>query len=792
MKRLLWITLILLVTVALLAACGDSETTAATTTDGGAISTSLDVTSSAETTTTTPVTQYESFILNDNPGTYYQEGAQPGTNDTVTFSSHWAQSKGYPTRFVAGDEHWITTSECPTDKTATITIKFIGTAIELYGHTGTTGGMAMITLDGIEKTELCDFYSSSRIEAKNGKYAGTLLPFYTVDGLASGEHEIIVTFLTTEKNSKQSGKPELAFDYARITRVVGSNPTVNSERPTIEAVFEGSIGSPYQYAYADDYLKIYESFAENSPVKTKTLKLFRSDVINSKIDLLIGKTGMALTAKASEFKTSDGKTLPASVFTLSFLDSVLDHETGRRVYDVLGESTKTFSEKTYGVLWIEVATAKDTPAGVYNGKITVSGTGHEISFDYTVEITALDLSAADATLTNELWTYPYSACRYYSGKSTYEYFGTDHTKSNKAPIRNVYLEDKYFPQLAAQLKLYAKAGGDIITATVIDDAWNNQTTDPYPSMVKWSKTADGKWAFDYTDFDKWVELNVQNGVDGEIHCYSLASWNSNNVIIYRDANGQNKSASFATGSAEWREVWTAFLKDFMKHTKEKGWFDITYLSMDERSTEIIKAVCEVVHGVTDENGKSFKMSMAVNRLHSIDYFDNFQNLSISSSQREKLGTLVADRAAKGLTTTFYTCGATAGSLRNEPYETLDFFYFLAKNGTDGYLRWALDAYVAAPLEDTVHHKFVAGDVSLIYPDDLDDENPTVKSSVRYQIIIEAYKNMCALEVISGLSENAEKNVTALLRLYYSYSPQKEKVATNMDEKVYNLAKELLS
>lgn len=792
MKRLLWITLILLVAVALFAACGDTE---ATTTEPGSTDTVGESTSTTvETTTTEPVTLYESFILNDIPENYTQEGAVPGTSDTVTFSSHWALSKGYAARFVAGDEHWITTKECSTDKTATITIKFIGTAIELYGHTGPTGGMALITVDGVDQAEYADFYSAQRTEAKTGKYSGTLAPFFAIDGLTSGEHEIIVTFLTNDTNPGQSGNPELAFDYAKITRVVGSNPTANTDRPAIEGVFEGSIGSPYVYAYTDDYQKVYDSFKNDGLTKTKTLKLFQSDVINSKIDLLIGASGAALQATAGEFKTADGKTLPASTFTLSFLDSVLDHENNRRVYDVLGDSAKTFGDKTYGVLWIEVATAKDTPAGVYTGKITVSGGGHSIGFDYTVEVTALDLSVADATLTNELWTYPYSACRYYSGKSTYEYFGTDHTKSNKVPLRDVYLEDKYFPQLAAQLQLYAKAGGDIITATFIDDAWNNQTTDPYPSMVKWSKTADGNWTFDYTDFDKWVELNMANGINGQIHCYSLASWNSNNVIIYRDANGQNKSEKFNTGTDAWREVWTVFLTDFMKHVKEKGWFDITYLSMDERSTEIIKAVCEVVHGVKDENGKTFKMSMAVNRLHSIDYFDYFDVLSISSSQRnqDKMPSLLAHRAELGLTTTFYTCGATAGALRNEPYQTLDFFYFLAKNGCDGYLRWALDAYVANPLEDTSHHKFVAGDVSLIYPDDLDDENPTVKSSVRYQIIIESYKNMCAIEVIGGISENAEKNVTALLRLYNSYSSQQEKIATNMDEKVYNLAKELLS
>ena len=178
---------------------------------------------------------------------------------------------------------------------------------------------------------------------------------------------------------------------------------------------------------------------------------------------------------------------------------------------------------------------------------------------------------------------------------------------------------------------------------------------------------------------------------------------------------------------------------------------------------------ESISNFKDEDGKSFKMSMAINRLTSSAYFDYFEDIAISSSQRNVLGNLVAQRTAKGLTTTFYTCGATAGSLRNEPYDTLDFFYFLYRNGCQGYLRWAFDAFTDDPLIDTMHWKFCAGDQSLIYPDSLEDSDPTVRSSVRYQIMIESYKSLCALETLKSLSSQASSEVAKLVSSYSAYS-----------------------
>lgn len=734
----------------------------------------------------------ETFIINDVLESYYNDIVRIGTNDKITFSSHWDKSANYYTRFLGGEEYWVTDDRVPNGQEATCTVKFFGHSIKIYGHTGPTGGMASISVDGVVQEKTADFYSEERVEALNGKYSGTLEPFFEIEGLENKEHTIVITLLKDQKNpSHIANKLEIAVDYAVATRIAGSNPYAGGALPVIDTAFEGFVGNPYQYSYLSDYAKVCNSFKRPSMTKSASLKLFRSDVTNSKIDIISGSEEITLKASASAFKSKSGKTLPASCVELSFLEYVRDHQTNKKIYDVLGDDTRTFPAKSYGALWVSVTTQKDTPAGTYTGNITISGNDHELTFPYTIEVVDIDISVADKFFTNDLWMYPYSANRYYSGKTVREYFGTDNIRPNKTSLRYVYLEDKYMPQLAEQIKLYAAGGGDVITVTLIEDSWNNQTTDPYPSMVKWTKKSNGTWAFDYTDFDKWVKLNMENGVDSKIKCYSLANWNEN--LIYLDeATNSAKTMSCKVGTDVWREAWSAFLTDFMAHLKEKGWFEITYLAMDERSTEQIAAVCELVSNFKDENGKIFKMSLATNRVSSRAYFDYFDDLAFSSSQRNVLGNIVTNRAAKGLTTMFYTCGATAGSLKNEPYDTLDFYYFLYQRGCDGYLRWAFDAFPEDPLTDTLHWRFVAGDQNLIYPDSRDEQNPTVRSSVRYQVMMESYKNICALETMKSMSEEGESGVKSLVNSYTAYSGVKLSQTKTMENSIFKLAEKLLA
>jgi len=95
------------------------------------------------------------------------------------------------------------------------------------------------------------------------------------------------------------------------------------------------------------------------------------------------------------------------------------------------------------------------------------------------------------------------------------------------------------------------------------------------------------------------------------------------------------------------------------------------------------------------------------------------------------------------------------------------------------------------LVDTYHWKFVAGDESLIYPDRLSDEVMTVQSSVRFQILIESYRKLCALEVLQALSSDAEEKVNALITAYATDMTDVPSRVAQMERDISTLASELL-
>ena len=100
----------------------------------------------------------------------------------------------------------------------------------------------------------------------------------------------------------------------------------------------------------------------------------------------------------------------------------------------------------------------------------------------------------------DLWQNPYAVSRYYN----VEPFSKEH-----------------FDLMRPLMKLYADAGGKVITASIMHKPWNGQTYDAFESMVTWLKKADGTWYFDYTVFDKWVEFMIDLGVKKQISCLTV-------------------------------------------------------------------------------------------------------------------------------------------------------------------------------------------------------------------------------------------------------------------------------
>ena len=276
---------------------------------------------------------------------------------------------------------------------------------------------------------------------------------------------------------------------------------------------------------------------------------------------------------------------------------------------------------------------------------------------------------------------------------------------------------EYYKAARPVYETLATAGQKFITATIVDRPWNSQCYDAYGTMVRHIKLADGKWCFDYKVFDEYVEFAKSCGIGPYIACYTLCTWG--NVVRWEDEKGEKFSVEAPAGGAAFKEYWGDFLVDFAAHLKAKGWFEITYIAMDERSPKEVKAIADFVR----EKAPGMKISMAGNRKPS-----DFKGIEIDCYSQiiydvdAAFLAEIPERRAKGHFTTHYVCCGPLEPntfLDSEENEAFWVGYYPAAVGLDGFLRWAWNSWGRFPCDDVTFDgrgAWKQGDVFLAYPD----------------------------------------------------------------------------
>lgn len=381
-------------------------------------------------------------------------------------------------------------------------------------------------------------------------------------------------------------------------------------------------------------------------------------------------------------------------------------------------------ENSVRPVWVTVDVPRDIPAGAYAGALEVwNGSVRCASLPLGLIVRDREMPQ-DNTFHLDLWQNPYAVARYYG----VEPFSQEHLDLME-PV----------------MKLYADAGGKVITASVTHWPWNAQTYDPFESMVTWLRKADGSWWFDYTVFDIWVEFMMSLGVTGQINCYSMIPWKLS--FQYLDqASNSFRYLSAEPGDPEYEEFWTVMLRSFAAHLRDKGWFDITMIAMDERPMEQMLAAVEVIKNADPDFRIAFAGNCHEQLLDVLDYYC----IPIGSEYPEGA---VEKRRAEGKVTTWYTCCTEAWPNTftfSRPAEAEWIGWYIAANGLDGYLRWALNSWPEDPLNDSRFTAWAAGDTYIVYPDGM--------SSIRFERLkagITAYRKIEALRAEFSSAGNAK-------------------------------------
>ena len=351
--------------------------------------------------------------------------------------------------------------------------------------------------------------------------------------------------------------------------------------------------------------------------------------------------------------------------------------------------------------WISVRVPQQVKAGKYTGTVTVKD-GDKVLSELKLAVNVKNRTLPASTewaFHLDLWQNPYAEARYYN----VEPFSKEH-----------------FDRMRPDMQNYVDAGGKVITASIMHKPWNGQTYDPFESMVTWLKKADGTWYFDYTVFDKWVEYMMSLGVKKQINCYSMVPWRLS-FQYFDQASNSFKYLDAKPGEAAYDEFWGNMLTSFAKHLKEKGWFDITHISMDERPMKDMLATLKVIR----KADKDFKVSLA--GTYHDELVKELHDYCIAIGEKFP-AEVIKSRKEAGQVTTYYTCCTEPRPNTftfSAPAEAEWLGWFAAKENLDGYLRWALNSWVKNPLQDSRFTAWAAGDTYMIYPEG--------RSSIRFEI-----------------------------------------------------------
>lgn len=403
---------------------------------------------------------------------------------------------------------------------------------------------------------------------------------------------------------------------------------------------------------------------------------------------------------------------------------------GQRITaDVIGhENECQHAAGAHRAIWFEANVPQNAEPGVYRGTVTVTAPGCEPAVqEITLEVQPATLPAPqDWKMHLDLWQHPQSVARWHDA----EPWSTAH-----------------FEHLRPLMQRLAAAGQKCITCTLLDEAWNAQTYDWFPSMIHWVKGRDGVMRYDYSILDKWIHfMHDEIGIREQISCYSMLPWHLS-IKYYDEATGEMAIAKAEPGTPAFEALWAPFLRDFHKHMQEKGWAEKTCIAIDERPDRMVR---EAMH-LVKENAPSFRIASAVDKPSELTR--EVYNISpVITHAGTALGDLLRERKAAGKVTTFYVCMhplVPNTYTTSAPAEAEWLGLFAAANHLDGFLRWAYNSWNRNPLQSTDFGNWTTGDCFLVYPGN--------RSSIRFERLRDGIEEY---EKIRILRERAKESPAA--------------------------------
>ncbi|HZI55107.1 MAG TPA: glycoside hydrolase domain-containing protein [Chitinophagaceae bacterium] len=434
--------------------------------------------------------------------------------------------------------------------------------------------------------------------------------------------------------------------------------------------------------------------------------VWKGERMNAQVVVWSPDTLRQVRFKISDLKSSNGKLISknnAGVYMVRYVVSNYpygakdatcgaSHHKNQFLMPDRFESFEQFDvpAKTARPVWISLDVPQGTEAGIYNGTIEVKSENHHQTLQVQLTIQNQVLPKPhDWKHRYDLWQNPWVVA----------------WENNVKPW-----SDDHKLLLKKHLRLYADAGGTYITTYAVHSPWADNSYMIEGGMIEWIKQKNGNWKFDYNIFDQYVQLAMSVGIDRAITLYTPVPWGFRFRYI-DEATGNYKHESWAPDSKTFKDTWNIFLTDLKKHLEQKGWFDKTYIGINENPLDQTLAAIKVIKA----HSPKWKITYAGDWHKELEnLLDDYCFLYGKESDVE----VVKRRATKGFTTTYYVCCNPPypnNFVFSPPIEGRWISWYTLAHRYDGFLRWAYDAWPADPMRDARHTTWPAGDCFLVYP-----------------------------------------------------------------------------
>lgn len=381
--------------------------------------------------------------------------------------------------------------------------------------------------------------------------------------------------------------------------------------------------------------------------------------------------------------------------------SVVFPEQGTLIPDIVGEPEPvSVGGNTAAMFLLKLDLPDDTPPGKYAVTVHAEAASHEPACrTFTLHVLPPVKTAANEHKV-VFWPHWETFCRY---------------------LKLELWSEEFWTAAECCLREMAAGGMNVIMASICHDPFRYplppeyHAFNHYPTMIRWMKDSGGRWHFDYSVYDRYVELNMRLGIDREIECHSLLPCKCQGpVLCFYDADGRLVQQPTSCGSPEYQEAWTAFLADFIAHNRSRGWADkLTLCPYDEpQDPASFRQVARLAKSIAPE----IRISAAITAQKALEMVDVIDIATVHLSSGYDADGLDKLRKA-GVEVRWYNCCAPDWGnvlFASELSDAYRLAWMTEAGEFAGFLRWSIIDWPELVLSNPGFN-WPTGDTHLLYP-----------------------------------------------------------------------------